>query len=76
MRLLWMCYSGCNIYSRVAGLFTQEEYVARQREVQEQANAAAAAAKTQEDQARSEETLEQQVPHSRILNAFNVLCFT
>jgi hypothetical protein len=48
-----------------SGLFTPEEYVARQREVQEHAAAAAAAAEEQKEAAKREVSAELQVALAR-----------
>jgi hypothetical protein len=48
-----------------AGLFTPEEYAARQKEVQDQANSLAAAVEEQKEAARREQSLEIQVARTR-----------
>jgi hypothetical protein len=47
------------------GLFTPEEYAARQKEVQDQANSSAAAVEEQKEAARREQSLEIQVARTR-----------
>ena len=53
-----------------SGLFTPEEYVARQREVQEQAAAAAAAAEQEKEAAKREVSAELQVALARFTFVF------
>ena len=48
-----------------AGLFTPEEYAARQKEVQDQGNSLAAAVEEQKEAARREQSLEIQVARTR-----------
>jgi hypothetical protein len=65
LSLLGPTFSRAFLTVHSSGLFTPEEYVARQREVQEHAAAAAAAAEEQKEAAKREVSAELQVALAR-----------